>query len=86
MVDLEALETSMMELFMTTVNNFQLLNIRVKISEPAYDNERWLLALLTCFNKFYTDFSINGINPAHVSDKPFALRRNIMDRLDMYIR
>ena len=39
-VDPEALQISMMELFMTTVNNFQLLNIRVKISEPAYDNER----------------------------------------------
>lgn len=39
-VDLEALQTSMMELFMATVNNFQLLNIRVKISEPAYDYER----------------------------------------------
>ena len=71
---------------MTIANDFQLLTIPVKISEPTYDYERLLFVLLICFDKFYTAFSIHGIDPTHVSDRPFTLCRNKMDRLDMYIR
>ena len=59
-MDSENLPISRMELFMTIANKFQLLAIVVKVSERAYDCQRWLLALLIFLTSFRLFFQHIG--------------------------